>query len=487
MAQDFNKKVMHQYLKDTNGRDINNSDELLPQYLQRPKNSQASASEEKEKSLNESVNELLEAISESDNIASPNNTVKNVVFTPKKWSSEKKKLLRLDKEGNNNEIPAGQEKIQSEECDDTFFDVLNSPIGFNDMPKSDKSMLKIINHKLKYVNIQNSNKFLASSNETRIKMLYNYHIAAAKFRTHLAKMSMNMVPLPKPIVAIESEPVVNPMIQSLKDGAQEELNEELYVSRSGRHTKRKVYNEDDSSQDELTNKRSKNDSWISKSPLKNKTPAKKTDSVSSTILQKSDKTHERNEKKGTLKAHNFHNKKLSNEEIMQKSSLFNDHKSRTEILVNSAIDEERKRRKAEEKLQQFSDSLHDDIMDNSSEEILSVDEDVEDISRKGLVPSVYGRKSINSRKRKEIALEPLNITTKKNTNKITSCDEKEANKSANNGIGRSQICGQAHNAVTPPLNSKGNKPKQITIACPLCGVSFPKDKVEWFYCCICTC
>lgn len=67
---------------------------------------------------------------------------------------------------------------------------LDTAIGFNDMPKSqknDKNMLKIISHELKYINIQNSKKFLTANSETRIKMLHNYHFAAAKLLAHYAR------------------------------------------------------------------------------------------------------------------------------------------------------------------------------------------------------------------------------------------------------------------------------------------------------------
>lgn len=57
-----------------------------------------------------------------------------------------------------------------------------------------------------------------------------------------------MVPAPKPITAIDHDICVNPVISTLKD--EESLLNETYVSRSGRHTKRKMYNEfDDSSLD----------------------------------------------------------------------------------------------------------------------------------------------------------------------------------------------------------------------------------------------
>lgn len=58
-----------------------------------------------------------------------------------------------------------------------------------------------------------------------------------------------MVPAPKPITAIDHDICVNPVISTLKDEEGQLLNE-TYVSRSGRHTKRKMYNEfDDSSLD----------------------------------------------------------------------------------------------------------------------------------------------------------------------------------------------------------------------------------------------
>lgn len=178
--------------------------------------------------------------------------------------------------------------IKDDESNDVELEILDAckaNITFNDMQSMPKEKyLPVPYHTLKYVNIQNSKQFLEADTNIKAKMLYSYHTKTEKLRSDLSKQSFFTVPLPKPIIIRDMQ---------ISQAPFDSDDVYTYISRSGRQTKRKLYNEDeDSNPGMLTTKKQKNVEieWTSKlKPLLKGSASKGYD-----VLPEATKTHNSN-------------------------------------------------------------------------------------------------------------------------------------------------------------------------------------------------
>ncbi|XP_066143377.1 uncharacterized protein [Euwallacea fornicatus] len=493
-------------VKEANLDDADLPDHLLKQYYKVIKNSvtshQKEGSVQTEKSVNDSAIELQEAINKSESIA-PSSKRKKCLPAVDENSLEafsqdflattvKQKLLR--EESNNNERDTGGKAVHSEA----------DKIDYNKMPKCEDVPLKVMYYEPRFVNIQNSKDYLMASSTERIKMWYEHHVAVAKLHKYYSRLSLNMAPKCKPIKIMEQIPAFDPSLRE-----EESMGTETYVSRSGRLTKRKVYNEcDDASSEgwehmQGGSKRSKilDNDWVSS---KNKTIAKEKKLAT---LKRNDSTVNNNnwlEKSGrsespdsshtepvvpfrgklsgvnsplvtpkTYRVNRGAKKVLSNEEVMSRSSLFQDtpKRSRAASLVAAGLQEAEKLKKKKKEIYDFKDSLTSDsqsIEEDLCEEIINVDEE-----RRRVVPPIpAARRAIRPSKKK--AVEPLSINTKR-------LDESAGSSRLANGA-RTNAKGRALNNN----NNNGGKSEAMSSfkedldmpICPLCSQSFPQKDIE---------
>lgn len=329
-----------------------------------------------------------------------------------------------------------------------------------------------------------------------------------------------MAPVGKPITAIDYDLCVNSAITSLKEEEQnlQSLTETTYISRSGRLTKRKVYTDeiDDSNQDSFSqSKKSRNEEWLSKSTIKDKAktsikskefPEKNSSSLS--IAEKTNKSIVRSQspdsqseimepipkdtfdelkENSASKPRTYQRKQPSNEEIMNRSSLFKDtpKRGRTVLLLNAAKEETEKKKLQEEQMEKFANSLEVDsqTLEDDTEKIIIDDE--EQFVKRRVIPTLpISRRPIHGRKRGGGAgPEPLGISTKK-ANMNASMEEVNSSPTVNGASRRTVPTRRGSNnnaeARGEPSSStvmRGKKEVNMT-PCPLCSISFPQKEIE---------
>ncbi|XP_066255054.1 uncharacterized protein [Euwallacea similis] len=495
-------------VKEANLGDADLPDHLLKQYYKAIKNSVTSHRKEgslqAEKSVNDSAIELQEAINKSESIA-PSSKRKRCIAAVDEDSLEafsqdmlaktvKQKMLR--EESNNNEKDTGGKAM----------DVEADKIDYNKMPKCEDVPLKVIYYEPQFVNIQNSKDYLMASSTERIKMWYEHHVAVAKLHKYYSRLSPNMAPKCKPIKITEQVPAFDPSLRE-----EESMGTETYISRSGRLTKRKVYNEcDDASSEgwehlQGGSKRSKilDNDWGSS---KNKTITKEKKLATlkrndSTInnnnlwLEKSRRSESPDSSQTepveqfrddfeklvnsplvtpkTYRVNKGAKIALSNDGVMSRSSLFQDtpKRSRSGSLVAAGLQEFEKLKKKKKEIYEFKDSLTiepQSIEEDPCEEIINVDED-----RRRVVPPIpTARKAIRPSKKK--AVEPLSISTKR----LDECagSSRLANGTRTNTKARTLNNNNNNSNKSEALSSF--KEDQDMPICPLCSQSFPQKDIE---------
>lgn len=238
------------------------SDELRAYYTVLKNSENTATQEEKSRKLHESINETNQDESEnsdeydtSRDIIPPRKV--NKPFTPKSWSSFKKTVP--------SEIEDNSEKI--DELIESLHDDIKKPkdatkivFGYNEMLESlEKKAIKIIKHDLKFIPIQCTSSFLKADLTTKVKILYAYHSKIHAMKENLARQSFFPAPEPKAIISVDSYPSFSENFE----------HNETYISRSGRQTKRKIYYDENSLDDDfsscINNKKIKNleHDWLS--------------------------------------------------------------------------------------------------------------------------------------------------------------------------------------------------------------------------------
>lgn len=243
----------------------NLTSEELRSYYTVLKNSENTANEEEHsRKLHESMKfESSDVIEDSDE----NETEKEIVqpqrgkkqFTPKTWSTFKQDT-HLEFEENTGDIDAIIERL--DEDNKKPRDATKTTFGFNEMLDSlEKTTFHIVKRDLQFIPIQCTPKFLKADLKTKVKILYAYHSKTHTIKEQLARQSFFPALTPKPIITIEQFP------SSLSENC--DLSQ-TYVCRSGRQTKRKVYYDENSLDDDFesttNNKKPKNteEEWVEK-------------------------------------------------------------------------------------------------------------------------------------------------------------------------------------------------------------------------------
>lgn len=234
----------------------NVSSEVLRSYYEVLMNSENTANQEEEsRKLSESLTiEPLDIETENDDESQKE---MSAPIKEKTWSTLKKNIMSENKQ-----------KSQSDEIMDDLNangpkDATKTIFGFNEMLESlGKNAYNIIKHDLKYIPVQCTAQFLKADSKTKARLLYAYHSKLHDIRDHLARQSLFPAPIPKAAINVNHQ-------ANLMGNA--DLNE-TYVSRSGRQTKRKIYYDENSLDDDfetLTSKKHKNkeDEWVDKTTV----------------------------------------------------------------------------------------------------------------------------------------------------------------------------------------------------------------------------
>uniref|UniRef100_A0AAR5Q2N7 UBZ4-type domain-containing protein n=1 Tax=Dendroctonus ponderosae TaxID=77166 RepID=A0AAR5Q2N7_DENPD len=536
MAGLVNKEEMKQCLKDANIYEDNLSDDLISQYYKAIKNSESSLIgetkvEEGTKSLNDSANELLEAINNSESVAP---TKKRRLFEKNldndeesldglsPDSFEQAKPKPIEDEANNNYNHATDVKAKKVQKSSRVMDI--DKITFNEMPKSsNRNTLRIVPHEPQYISVQNSRQFLDADLQTRVKLLTEYHSAVAQLSEDFARTLPNMAPKLKPITAVNHNLLVNPVLSALKEDKALGVTE-TYVSRSGRMTKRKVYSDDYEATTEefsVPHKKSKNDdTWGVKAPIKksNARKGESSEALSSSSAEDACTTKQYSRPKrgespdssqdvvavdeagrslgkskdvsGTPKSRIYQKRQLSNQEIIARSTLFKNldttpKRGRVATILHAAREKEENRRREEDEMSKFADSLDAQSVDGDADEdeILDSehveDSDVEVVEKRRVIPRlpirrspIWGKKGATD----TVAETAINVARKLNLPQITSPLANGANR--NSLLSKRALNNNSSRAEVPVSTTPKSKSKQNLAICPLCSMSFPRREIE---------
>lgn len=228
--------------------------------------------------------------------------------------------------------------------------------------------------------------------------------------------------------------------------------EDTYVSRSGRLVKRRqnlgnieMMAEEDDTEKDKSYKKAKIQSGKDE-PIKTTPAAKKT------------------------------TKKITNEEIMSRSSLFADSavgtKSRTQLMFNMMDQTEKETKKAEAEKRKFEQTLEhasDDDLEITSSQSPKADDDSSDFVRRRIVPPLPQKKG------KNLKFSDFPSTSASSAGNRDDFNSSPSSLSSSQGL-KSLNGGSAGASSANSGNKRGPK-KKIT-NCPICGESFPTNKIE---------
>ncbi|XP_019869704.2 uncharacterized protein LOC109598261 isoform X2 [Aethina tumida] len=279
--------------------------------------------------------------------------------------------------------------------------------------------------------------------------LYNYHLERSRLLELEAIQKGTRAPLPKPIPASSLSEHIN---YSTDEG------ENTYVCRSGRQTKRKNYNEvlDTNGTDNATTKKPKpvkeDDEWMTKKSKAQAKPIKKSEQPSTS--KKMDDTKENLNPKSEGRTYR---KKMTNEEILSRSSLFSDSpkSSRNATILENAQVEVEKKKKEEDQMEQFDRSLNI----SEEEQTQTIEEAFQRVRLTPPLP-IACRRPINYRKRRGGAGDGASSSTESHLTEINKNKGTNLRKNANR---------QQEAAVSTPVEM---------VTCPICTKDFHPDKIE---------
>ncbi|XP_022913920.2 formin-D-like [Onthophagus taurus] len=218
-----------------------------------------------------------------------------------------------------------------------------------------------------------------------------------------------------------------------------EPSEETYISRSGRHTRRKDYSECNASPKINQNKREKRDKNFNCSPT-------------------------------TLRTQQIQN--LSNEQIMQRSRFFNDSPKSSTTLSKPPLNEKKqgeelvtdsllKNSNTQEKKYNLNPAWLTQS-DNSEEEVKEVDAEEFPVIRRRIPPPIRGRKGISKRTRSTLEMEASETVTSSLKPILQVSPSVSASNSQN----------------LPPNSTNKKRRTKSTMMCPICSEYFKSDEVE---------
>ncbi|KAJ8925783.1 hypothetical protein NQ315_009633 [Exocentrus adspersus] len=474
------------FLQDADSYEPNMTDADMLQLYRALKDSEKTASEEYQtRKLNESQEELTTLLEEDGEDPE----------TPS---------LQSNLEHNNNDnfienhLENAEASILEDIVTDSPKDATKAVFGFNDMlPDSASIPYDHITHELKFVPVHGTSEFLNADTKLKAKMLYAYHTKISKMKTELARMSYYPAPVPKPICITET--ILDAIDADHSD------QPETYICRSGRQTKRKLYNYDNDEEDldaVLSNKKVKNtdeQEWFSKSThSKSSARSSKKQDTNKSQNEKSDpESVDTNKEKKTYTKKETKTsslKKIPNTEIMKRSKLFSDSpKRRCEVLFDKIKEAEEKKAKEEKAMESFNNTLEtideeiddDDTTTSKEEEIISVD-DHDDFVVRRVPPPLPSRRGAGRKRNTTEGLAPLNVKVNAAKQKDTKTDQNGLSQDREEDLGkfltrRRPIRRVPTSNASSPLPSTSRPSKAATsdsVTCPICGGWFREDRIE---------
>ncbi|KAJ8934146.1 hypothetical protein NQ314_013556 [Rhamnusium bicolor] len=461
MEEELDIAEVKKVLEDANIYDPDLTEELMINYYKAIKDSKDTATMEDEcRRINESQEEIhkdLNDDTEYKNMEISPSKIKEKPFIPKAWTSEKKLDNDIPEHNNNQNLK--EDNISEELISDSPKDATKVTFGFNEMVKDSEHTLNIISHKLKFVSVQNSQIFLNSGTAIKAQMLYAYHTKVNKMKNQLARMSFYPAPLPKVTSVFDTFP-------SLSDDVD---FQETYVCRSGRQTKRKVYNyDDDDSLDGISNKKTKNSEeqeWLCKVPQNKSTIRKKSESnhtdPEETESEVTDTVNDNIKQPQKTETRTPLSRKPTISQIMKRSSLFADTpKRRCETMFDKLKEEEQKKQNEEKARDLFYKTLEQEEEENnetvSSEEVITVDDD----------------EPIHKRK-KDISKQNSSSNSSQDT------DEVVIKTNVKKRLGLRKPCALGSGAESFPSTSQFSKAANASdVSCPICNRLFSVNVIQ---------
>nr|CAH7767469.1 unnamed protein product [Callosobruchus chinensis] len=440
---------------------------------------------------------------ESDDSDSVNENIHSLVeelCSPSTLRLQKKEVTEAseqDNKGDNN--LNGLENLN-------LLDATKVKFGYLDMPPMEKCDHQLINHKSNFVALQQTEEYCNANCATKVKML-SWHwskISKTEPEAQQAKLSSNQT---------KHRSVFSSMLVEVNNDT-----EETYISRSGRHSKRKCYatSDDESNDVNTTPKKSKTNDrkWQSNSSnndnnlnseTKIKTAAKKRKSTPIKDIEKESKSEsdsknldnvptltpleneeelldneepdaleerfDRETPKAPLRSKS---KKLSNDEIMKRSSLFGVtavKKKRSEEMLNKLIEEQARKKKEERLMEKFEKSIDSTIEDDDPEPVSPLTE-VKMVYPRRVIPPVP-RKNLGSRSNKIAAAIAMSNQA---ANSTTSQDPEVSSSSRTTTRSRLVPTRQDDKIEVAPTVS--NADTSGFAECPICQKSFHIEAIQ---------
>ncbi|XP_056648986.1 uncharacterized protein LOC130453332 isoform X1 [Diorhabda sublineata] len=427
-----NKQEMIKVIKDAGIYEDNMSKEQMEQYYKAVINSKDTSLCEKEPLvIHNSPEDMFESDIDSqtqlDNSDLETSSLKSKMGNCNKKSTDKRNFdMDILEENEDDSIPQ---------------DATKASFTFNDMPKDDGCPLEIIFHEPKYISVQNSKIFINADVQTKAEMLFDYHSDMEKLRADLSRQSFFSAPRPKPIQLTNFNYVSEAF----------EETEETYVSRAGRQTKRKIYNDDDDDDISTSPPKQPKLKSVEKPKWQSKTkPNKKVESAEEPM--ESDLTDVVQSEVPKISARS--KKTLSNIEIMNRSTLFADSPlkrlTRAEKLFDKLKEDDLKKHREERELEAFEKTLTSNIEQseqNEGDSIHVTNVDIE-FPKRVIPPIPTKRKPINTR------------TQIQKTNVKNPAQQKEI---------------ELFEPVRPSTSQHDNS---TNVQCPICARLFTEDVIE---------
>ncbi|GJQ66744.1 hypothetical protein Trydic_g4684 [Trypoxylus dichotomus] len=308
-------------------------------------------------------------------------------------------------------------------------------------PQLKHKPLEIILYQCKYELAPHCNpKYIKLTTSERAKIIRDFHKATIEKFYKFHRESLNPTPWGKPISSSEKfEGTLDRKLlgsdedhefTSILEEEEGNNSQEIYTSRSGRQTKRKVYT--DLMEEDSEFKKSKKDE---DEPFKI-------------------------EKKTITKRPNL--QRLSNQDIIKRSSLFLEpvKKTRTEKMFDELIQNTKKADQQSEGVndKKIADEADLDIIPNSqdSDEVMEVKPKECTFIPRRIPPPLRGRRGIGSRKQK-------------------CTDVAKPNNLLQNSVTSSRL-----SSVTSSPSTSNGQSQKLTAEetnCPICGESFTQDKI----------
>nr|CAI5842787.1 unnamed protein product [Callosobruchus analis] len=339
-----------------------------------------------------------------------------------------------------------------------LLDATKVKFGYLDMLPMSPLDYKLIDHKSNFVAIQHTEEFCNADYATKAKMMSAHwsKISKAKAEARKAKLSSNQT---------------------------RHRSEFRCILIASRHTKRKCYatSDDDDSNDVIKSspKKSKTIDRASNNSNHNNSSLNSESKVKSLIKKSKSNPAEDIEQENRIEnditvTSRSKPKKLSNEEIMKRSSLFGTpsvKKKRSEEMLNKLIEEQAKKKKEERLMEKFEKSIDSTIEDDEPEPAISIDE-VKVVYPRRVIPPVP-RKNIGSRSNKIAAA----LAMSNQASNSTTSQDPEVSSSSRSTVRNRPASTKQSDKIEAALSISDVGTSDFS-ECPICQKPFHVEAIE---------